>query len=224
MIDDGARRPSGAGGRPILTRWDPPLELTPEQIAAARARGCAFSLATEDQVRRLTMQRRIFRIGGEPFVAMREAGRFETHGTLAALVEGHRPGPPDQDRGAEAMPTAAPAAPGDTEAPAVTLGAPAPAEAEGAQAERDAPATTDAAAATPRKPKTPRRKPTPADADAASDGTTAVGPSEAEEMLAGIAAAQSDGPRARVVGRRRAGQPPPPRWMTAGKARRGRLK
>ena len=37
------------------------------------------------------MQRRIFRVGGLPFVAARD-GFFETHGALAALIEEHRPG------------------------------------------------------------------------------------------------------------------------------------
>ena len=39
------------------------------------------------------MQRRVFRIDGEPFVATRDGGGFfETHGTLLALVEGHGQG------------------------------------------------------------------------------------------------------------------------------------
>jgi hypothetical protein len=48
---------------------------------------------------------------------------------------------------------------------------------------------------------------------------------EADEMLAEVAAtAHASGPRARVVGRPRAEQPRTPRWMVAGKLRRGRLK
>ena len=66
------------------------MELTPDQLRAARTGGCVITPATEDQVRRLTMQRRVFSIGGEPFVAARD-GFFETHGTLAALIEQHRP-------------------------------------------------------------------------------------------------------------------------------------
>jgi hypothetical protein len=65
------------------------MTLTQEQIAAARARGCAFFPATPDQVARLGMQRRIFVLDGRPHIATRDGGGFlETHGTLAALV-GH---------------------------------------------------------------------------------------------------------------------------------------
>jgi hypothetical protein len=74
------------------------LHLTPDQLAAARARGCVVTPATAAQVQRLSMQRRIFHVGGEPFVAARD-GFFETHGTLSLLVEGHgrggAPGKPE---------------------------------------------------------------------------------------------------------------------------------
>ena len=66
------------------------MDLTEEQVEAAEACGCAFLPATEAQVARLSMQRRVFRIGGSPFVATRDGGGFfETHGTLTLLVEGH---------------------------------------------------------------------------------------------------------------------------------------
>ena len=75
------------------------LELTPDQLAAARACGCVITPATEDQARRLSMQRRIFNVGGEPFVATRDGGGFfETHGTLLLLIEGQAPG---RERGSE---------------------------------------------------------------------------------------------------------------------------
>ena len=68
------------------------MELTPNQRAAAEACGCVFLPATDEQVKRLSMQRRVFRIDGDPFVATRDGGGFfETHGTLVALVEGHAP-------------------------------------------------------------------------------------------------------------------------------------
>ena len=70
------------------------MELTDERIEAAKARGCVFFPATEAQVGRLTMQRRIFTLGGKPFVATRDGGGFhETHATLARLIEpdGHGP-------------------------------------------------------------------------------------------------------------------------------------
>ncbi len=66
------------------------MDLTEEQVEAAKACGCAFFPATEAQVALLSMQRRIFRIHGSPFVATRDdGGFFETHGTLSLLVEGH---------------------------------------------------------------------------------------------------------------------------------------
>jgi hypothetical protein len=72
------------------------MTLTPEQIAAAKARGCAFFPASPDQVARLGMQRRLFVLDGRPHVATRDGGGFlETHGTLAALVDratGSEPG------------------------------------------------------------------------------------------------------------------------------------
>ncbi len=69
------------------------MDLTREQFEAAKACGCVFLPATDEQVGRLSMQRRVFRIDGRPFVATRDGGGFfETHGTLAALIEGQAPG------------------------------------------------------------------------------------------------------------------------------------
>lgn len=66
------------------------MDLTQEQVEAAKACGCEFVPATEAQVALLSMQRRIFRIGGSPFVATRDGGGFiETHSTLARLIEAH---------------------------------------------------------------------------------------------------------------------------------------
>jgi hypothetical protein len=65
------------------------VDLTKEQVEAAEACGCAFLPATEAQVALLSMQRRVFRIDGSPFVATRDGGGFfETHGTLSLLIEG----------------------------------------------------------------------------------------------------------------------------------------
>ncbi len=75
------------------------MELTPDQLAAARACGCVLTPATEDQVRRFSMQRRVFRIDGRPFVATRDGGGFfETHATLLPLLGGQAPG---RERGSE---------------------------------------------------------------------------------------------------------------------------
>ena len=168
------------------------------------------------------MQRRIFLVRGEPFVAARD-GFIETHGTLAALIEGHRPGArTDRDAEAdvaptqEAAPTPAWVDASEPEASPIAPGAP-----EAVEVRRY---DTDAPSAKPRKAKASQPKPPPASTDAAPTGAAADEPTEAEEVLAAVEAVQNNGPKARVVGRRRAGQPPTPRWMTAGKERRGRLK
>ncbi len=164
-----------------------------------------------------------------PFVAARDGGFFETHGTLAALIEKHRPWA-TTERGAEAdvtptqeaAPTPAQVALDDTGTLAAALCAPTPAEPEVARAERNAPRK---AAAKPRNPRAPRPESAPADTAAASTVEAVVAePSEAAEMLAAVEATQGSGPKGRVVVRRRAGQPAPPRWTIAGKLRRGRLK
>ena len=74
------------------------MDLTQEQAEAAKTCGCVFFPATGAQVARLSMQRRIFRIDGKPFMATRDGGGFfETHGTLSLLVEGRgRDGAPGE--------------------------------------------------------------------------------------------------------------------------------
>lgn len=63
------------------------MDLSSEQLRSARAAGCAFVPATDDQVARLTMQRRIFRIDGVPHLAQRaDSGFYETHGTLTPML------------------------------------------------------------------------------------------------------------------------------------------
>src|SRR5918997_4784590 len=73
--------------------------MTPDHLRAAQACGCALLPATDAQVQRLSMQRRIFRIDGKPFVATRDGGAFlETHATLLPLIGGQAPG---RERGSE---------------------------------------------------------------------------------------------------------------------------
>ena len=68
------------------------MELTRKQSEVAKACGCTFFPATEAQAQRLAMQRRIFILDGKPFIATRNGGGFfETHATLALLIEGHKP-------------------------------------------------------------------------------------------------------------------------------------
>jgi hypothetical protein len=69
------------------------MELTREQSETAMACGCTFFPASEAQVARLSMQRRIFTLDGKPFLATRDGGGFfETHATLALLIEDRKPG------------------------------------------------------------------------------------------------------------------------------------
>ncbi len=189
------------------------MELASDQIAAARACGCAFAPATEDQVRRLTAQRRIFSLAGEPVVAAR-GGFLETWATLASLIEKHRPIAQEEGAGTSTAPVQEHAAQRTPEPPPASLEAEAPrARQHGAEAPSEK----------PRRPRARRPRPPATSTDAVPTGETAAAASEAEEMLAGVAAAQGSGARARVVGQRRAGKPPTPRWMVAGKMRRGRL-
>lgn len=67
------------------------MNLTPEEAAIAKARGCRLIAADAQQVAVLSMQRRVFWIQGEPWLIMREDGFFETAATLRHLLE--QPGP-----------------------------------------------------------------------------------------------------------------------------------
>ncbi|MCK8786621.1 hypothetical protein M0638_19790 [Roseomonas sp. NAR14] len=63
------------------------MELSPEQRGAAEACGCVMLPATDDQIARLTMQRRIFSVDGRPCLITRHgSGFYETHGTLSAIL------------------------------------------------------------------------------------------------------------------------------------------
>jgi len=173
------------------------------------------------------MQHRVFHIDGEPFVATRGGGLLETHGTLAALIRKHSdesPWPVGETEVAptpEAAATPAPEVTGGTEPPTLDHNAPALAEPDAAPPKRKG---RRAAAAKPQKARMPppvAEQPGPA---TASTAEAADVPFEAADLLAGVEAVQPAGRGARVVGRRRAGEPAPPRWAVAGKMRRGRLK
>jgi hypothetical protein len=62
------------------------LQLTTEQVETAKAQGCRFIAASDAQVRQFAMQRRVFQIDGQPFLAARQDGFYETAGTLIALI------------------------------------------------------------------------------------------------------------------------------------------
>jgi len=63
------------------------LHLSPEEIAAAEACGVSFLPASDAQVQRLAMQRKVFYRAGVPIIATRGDGLFETAGTLQQLIE-----------------------------------------------------------------------------------------------------------------------------------------
>jgi hypothetical protein len=191
------------------------VELTRDQRAAAEACGCTIVPATDDHVWRLTMQRRIFHVDGKPCLVVRQ-GFNETHATLAALLARHRSGlPHPAATGARAEP------PPPTAAPSSAPEAPEPPPAAAPQESADPPARTKRRRGPRLRPEAPQEEVPPTD----RPGDEAE-PSEAEAMLAEVSATQAAGagPAARVIGRRRVGQPKAPRWTVAGKARRGRLR
>lgn len=63
------------------------MHLSPEDIAAAEACGINFQPASDAQVQRMAMQRKVFYRAGEPILATRGDGFFETVGTLRQLIE-----------------------------------------------------------------------------------------------------------------------------------------
>lgn len=62
------------------------MQISPEKVAAARACGIAFLPASSEQVRRLSMQLKVFDIDGKPHVATRNRSFFETSATLDKLI------------------------------------------------------------------------------------------------------------------------------------------
>ncbi|TDH57859.1 hypothetical protein E2C06_35685 [Dankookia rubra] len=63
------------------------MHLSPEDIAAAEACGISFLPASDAQVQRLAMQRKVFYRAGAPILATRGDGLFETAGTLLQLID-----------------------------------------------------------------------------------------------------------------------------------------
>ncbi len=64
------------------------LQLSYDKVAAARACGIEFPPASPAQVQRLSMQRKVFEIDGQPHLATRDGSFFETAGTLERLIAG----------------------------------------------------------------------------------------------------------------------------------------
>ncbi len=195
------------------------LNLTPDQVAAAKAIGCAFFPATEMQVQRLTMQQRVFRVDGKPFLLSWDGSYYETAGTLRALIADVLP---EQPKSLAVAPTPIPEETA-AEPPPVNAPPPEPAQPEAASPQPPAPAA-------PRKRGRPRKAVAPpatvqAEPEAAPEPVPEAVP-ESPPSAAPAASAPDTGARsdrlARLA-RRRAGAPLP-KWRTAGAARRGRLK
>ena len=67
------------------------FDLSPDQVADAEAADVAFPPATPAQVQRLSMQKKVFRVGGEPVLATLGGALFETASTLERLItDGNR--------------------------------------------------------------------------------------------------------------------------------------
>jgi hypothetical protein len=117
------------------------LHLSPEEIAAAEACGVSFLPASDAQVQRLAMQRKVFYLAGAPILATRGDGLFETAGTLQQLIDEGRQQqrdlsqwlePSQSATGAEseALPEPAPEADMAKAAPMASASLPAPTRAD----------------------------------------------------------------------------------------------
>ena len=63
------------------------MNLSPDQVSAAEFAGVQFLPATPDQIQRLSMQRKVFRVGETAVLATRDGSLFETAATLTSLIE-----------------------------------------------------------------------------------------------------------------------------------------
>jgi hypothetical protein len=151
------------------------LHLSPEEIAAAEACGVSFLPASDAQVQRLAMQRKVFYRAGAPILATRGDGLFETVGTLQQLIEEGRRQQRDLSQWLDAAEPDA-ATPSATPLDAAALpellreAAPEPEAARPAPVEpMPAPVAAEAAAPPPKRPRQKRRRPEPAALDVAPD-------------------------------------------------------
>jgi hypothetical protein len=211
------------------------LKLSPQQVAAAKARGFALFPASQSQIDRMTMQRRIFEVEGRPHVVSRDGVYYETHATLAPTLA-HLPAEPV----ATAPEPSAPAEPPPPPAAALAEPPAAPEPAEAAAAEEAgaedstdpraprrrilratgpggsapkpaAPAAEPGAEAEAEPPRrTLRRRSASSAADSAVLASEPTAPTEAETNAETEAAT------------RRRWQVEAPRWQVAGAMRRGR--
>jgi DNA-binding protein H-NS len=78
--------PEGVSSGQTPVQRESPLQLSLDQIAAAKACGIAFTPASPDQIQRLSMQRKVFWIDGQPHLASRDGSFFETAATLERSI------------------------------------------------------------------------------------------------------------------------------------------
>ena len=207
------------------------MELTQHQYRAARACGFAFFPANEAQVQRLTMQKRIFRLEGHALLATRDGAYWETHGTLMRVMEEQvRSGvlmeiavsdgtPPPQSTSTDsALPTAEVPAHATVQQDSVSIAAVDAPKGSGTR-------TTRKRAA--RAPQTEQQQNGRAAGSGAAPLETDIKilepPNAAEEPEP---AAETPAGDSAMPARRqpRTRGPKVPRWVTAGRERRGRLK
>ncbi|MFC0410549.1 hypothetical protein [Roseomonas elaeocarpi] len=145
------------------------MKLSPQQVSAAQRGGSQFEPASASEVQRLSMQRRIFWIDEQPFIARRSTGFQETAGTLAQLIArfeheaaAQEGAPPGEAAGNEASRDAS-ASPSPTVAPpdVPVEQSPAPAVAQETMARDDGTDTDTAAAARPARTRRARKIATP---------------------------------------------------------------
>jgi hypothetical protein len=204
------------------------LNLTPDQQQVACACGITFVPASVAQVQRLTMQRRIFPIDEQPFLATRSAGFYETYGTLMRLVEEYQQG--RQRRPVQGLVPSGEAAPAASHEPALQV----PVEEEVGLVATAPSQQQGVIKVIPRRRRAARSEAEPApevnQTEVTHEAPGPARPAGAVELLSPEDVGSEtkcqvveDQP-IRLVRRPRIRHPQPPRWTTAGKARRGRLK
>jgi hypothetical protein len=217
------------------------LHLSPDDIAAAEACGVSFLPASDAQVQRLAMQRKVFYQAGAPILATRGDGFFETVGTLQQLIEEGRAQQRDLAQWLQAAATAAAGeAAALAAASAVREVVPTPEpepmpEAAGPaspMAAADGVAEPEPAEATPKRPRQKRRRPAvvpwvdPATAVAAPEAVPEIEPVLPKPLLAAsldVEAAEAPAPLAARAERAALSvEERGKRWLMAGAARRGR--
>ncbi|MCK8787831.1 hypothetical protein M0638_26095, partial [Roseomonas sp. NAR14] len=212
------------------------LQITPDQAAALMAAGFSLRPATEEQVGRLAMQRRIFLLDGTPMLVTRDGAYFETAGTLRDVLSsappatGAAPGKAEKDPpapGIEGMGIEEMAIDGMgvDGAGMPTPDATAPASPPTEAAAPDATARLATVATLPADLATSPDDPPPPRAGRRIHHQTAATEDAAQPFRAPADSPPATAEPPPAARPRRPGRHTgtPPRWLTAGAERRGRL-